>query len=113
MDSYSLTVRRLNKDCSHDDYWNFHVFIKEFSEKDVKLETFAYEENKVRKGYHLHGLLSIRKGFLRRKIQKFGYYIYITPLKTEKDKCAWMTYIRKECYKHNLFKEITDKCIIS
>lgn len=93
MDYYSLTVRRLNKECSKKDYKEFLKHIETITE--IELHKYEFEDNHHQGGFHFHGLLSIARGFFRKKINLHGFHVYIVKLSSQADKFRWESYMTK------------------
>lgn len=89
--AYAFTVKKLGPACfcSIDDYRS-NVLLK-WSRLGVMVEEPYFEEDKDGK-LHMHGIVSARKNYYRKKLSVFGYHVYITDI-WDVDK--WIEYCSK------------------
>lgn len=99
MEIFSFTAKinvNMNIDIAPSDYDNlFSLWVK----MGCIIETKVFEDD-TRGKCHVHGIISIPKGMLRKKLMLNGIHIKMEPIY---DKSGWLEYIRKTVKPQKLF----------
>lgn len=101
MEDYAFTIKYVSKDHTHkylpSDYDT--IFIKWMNLGCVVETKYAEEDSKGR--CHIHGIVNIPKGFLRKKLCQTGLHVKLDKIY---ERSGWLSYIRKAQAQKPLFK---------
>jgi len=86
----AFTVMKHGKDCSIEDYQS--NVLNKWSRLAVQLEEPYFEQVSVDSKLHMHGVLYVRKGYYKKKLQIPGYYVYVTDIYRLD---TWLEYCKK------------------
>lgn len=90
MEEFALTVKFNNKpDCKPSDY--IGLFDEWRAKYSVDIHNVYYEPDK-QDVCHAHGLISLPRGFYRKKLSTIGVYYYIEKLH---NRAGWLQYASK------------------